>query len=659
MIANNDLKKRLRPLLFVFYPLVNLLTALLLMQLTRAVFLCENSGVFSLTWQSLALIERGGLLFDISAVLYLNSLWLVLVCLPFNLKEHPWFRRLEKWAFIIPNAVGWLANFADSVFYAYRQHRTTMAVFSEFGGENNLARIIAPELLGHWYLILIFALLIAAAWKLYLPAPGPAGNRGGYYASRTLALGLYAGLFAFGVRGCTFSKTTRPISVGYAQRFATNPNDVDLVLNTPFALLRTIGGSPSPSPAFFSADELAAIYSPMHPPTDSAAAPLRGRNVMFIVLESFSAEFSGLMNPQLDGGSYKGYLPNLDSLLAKSLRFEHTYSNSQFSIDALPALLASTPRMRRPFVVSPYSLNHISGIGELLGNIGYASAFFHGADNESLGLQAFVRQAGFKNYFGLDEYLADRSTRGMADFDGTWGIWDGPFLQYTARKLSEMPQPFVAGVFTLSSHHPFDVPAELNNVFPPEGPLDIVRTLRYADSALGDFFRTASAMPWFANTVFVISADHTFLNEPIHPVYNNAVGRAKIPLAIYDPSGAITPGVHGGSMQQIDIIPTLLPLMGYPRPFFAYGKNALQPDGPDWSLCWTHSPQLMSDNYVLNLDPETWEPTALYDFEKDPELRDNLMLNILPSPVTSDMTRMLRAIIQTYSQTQQADSVRI
>lgn len=640
--------------------LINILWIYLLMEVTRLVFLAVNHSAFHLTWRSLALISRGGLLFDTSTILYVNCLWLALVFFPLHIKERPGFRMLEKIVFVVTNAIALGANLCDAVFYGYRQHRTTMAIFDEFGNEGagNLLNIIGTEALSYWYLVVLFAAMVWLLWRVYRPSYPP--RRGEplwrYYAGHTLCLGLWVGIFIWGVRGCTLSAVTRPIAIGYAQRFATEPIDVDLVLNTPFAMLRTIGQSPDNVPRFFSDEELLALYNPVHEPADSAWGELRGHNVVILVLESFGREFVGSLNPDLDGGRFKGYTPCLDSIIAKSVCFEEMYSNSGFSIDALPALLASTPRMSRPFVVSPYSINHVTGLGELLGDEGYHTAFFHGADNESLGLQAFVRQAGFKNYYGINEYVADTGT-GKSDYDGTWGIWDGPMLQYMCKKMSEMPQPFVAGLFTLSSHQPFDVPDGMEKQFPQEGSSGIYRTLRYSDWAIGQFFAAAEKQPWFRNTLFVISADHAFLHEHEYEEYNTEYGQMRIPVFLYDPSGTLEAGARPGSMQQIDVLPTVLGLLGYDKPYFAFGRDAIHtPASDSWGFRWNHIPQLARGEYVLSMQPDSWTTFGLYNVKDDPLLRDNLAGRSLA--VEDTMSTQLKAIVQTFLQRESNDDVR-
>lgn len=626
---------------------IDLIMVLALLMLTRWVFFLENSSHFTHSARAYALMFTGGLKYDVAALMYGNALWLLMVLFPLRLKERKKWWLAQKWVFVVLNSILLLANLCDTVFYSYRQARTTADIFHEFSADNNLGGIFWVEAVGHWYLVLLFAAMVFVLWRFYMrPVDESLRNSRPlrYYATMVLMLGLSIFGFISGVRGSLPSRFQRPMSVNYAQRYAVSPRDAAVVLNTPFSIIRTIGHSSPIMPKFYKSDEeLLAIYSPLHPGA-AFPGPLSGKNIVVMILESFSQEFSGLLNP--DCGS--GYTPNLDSIMVKSMRMEETFSNTGFSIDALPAVFASTPRMDRSFVVSLYGQNQIEGLPALLADKGYRTAFFHGADNESLGLQGFARHAGFKEYYGLTEYCADSETGGMKDFDGSWGIWDEEFLQYFCRKLSSFEQPFLAGVFTLSSHHPFIVPDRYEQQFPPTPELPVLQTIRYADMALGKFFREAARQPWFENTVFVISADHTFLHPSLNPKYNTDVGYGRIPILIYDPTGrAVTPGVRRGIMQQIDIMPTLLALMGYDKPFFAFGRNVLDADNRrSWALRWSNVLEIMMDNHVLFVNPETWESSAMFNYASDPMLQTNLVNSGLP--LQESMDSMLRAVVQTF-----------
>ena len=157
-------------------------------------------------------------------------------------------------------------------------------------------------------------------------------------------------------------------------------------------------------------------------------------------------------NQDLEEGQYKGYTPFLDSLIHHSLTFEYTFGNGQQSIDGLPSVLSGIPRFIEPVFLTPASLNKLSVFGSELKKKGYHTAFFHGANNGSLGFQAYARAVGYPEYYGREDYNND------VDFDGNWAIWDEEFLQFFADKISTFPEPFSVGIFTASSQHPFHIP---------------------------------------------------------------------------------------------------------------------------------------------------------------------------------------------------------
>ena len=231
-----------------------------------------------------------------------------------------------------------------------------------------------------------------------------------------------------------------------------------IVLNTPFSLIRTINKKTLVKYEFFDNEKLAEIYNPHYIPDSSAR--FRNDNIVIIILESFAREYIGSLNKDLDNGTYKGYSPFLDSLISKSLTFDVTIANGKKSIDAMPSIFASVPSLETPYTISHYANNTINGLPSLLKAKGYYSAFFHGAPNGSMGFDSFSRMAGFDDYFGLDQYPDEK------DFDGMWGVWDEPFLSFFCNKISTFRQPFLASVFTISSHHPFKVPEKYKDRFP-------------------------------------------------------------------------------------------------------------------------------------------------------------------------------------------------
>lgn len=635
--------------------ILNLLWVYICYEICRLAFLFENWSLYSanMSWHTVWNITLGGWRFDTSAIFYTNALVILLYLFPLHIKERRGYCLTTKWIYVVINSAAILMNLADSVFFEFRKHRSSMAIFEEFKGDNNLGGIVWVEVINHWYFVILAAALIYFLWKCYRYPGTPVKPRGRYYLTQIITLVLIAPVAVCGMRGNTFFTATRPISVNYAHKFVNDPMQTGIVLNTPFSMIRTVNQMAEKTPILFKDEEsLAAVYSPLHTPSDSLT--VRKRNIVILVVESFAQEFIGALNKDLDNGTYKGYTPFTDSLLQHCLSFEQSFANGGFSIDALPAVIASIPRMDRPFVLSPHSLNHINSLASELKNMGYFSAFFHGADNESLGFNAFMKQAGIDRYFGKNEFVADPRFGGMKEFDGKWGIWDEPFLQYFCAEISEMPQPFMASVFTLSSHHPFAVPEKYKDVFVDEGLHKLHKCIRYADYSLKRFFESASKEPWFKNTIFIITADHAS-SKRTHDVYFGEVGGFRIPILFYDPSGEFPSGRRSGIVQQMDIMPTMLNYVGYDRPYIAFGKDILNtPDDETWAFNWDFFPQYFKGDYVMRM--ENQQISEIYNYKKDPLLKENLK-GKLPKDQERDMFEHMCAIIQSYKQRMDANNV--
>ncbi|MBK6988266.1 MAG: sulfatase-like hydrolase/transferase [Bacteroidetes bacterium] len=138
-----------------------------------------------------------------------------------------------------------------------------------------------------------------------------------------------------------------------------------------------------------------------------------------------------------------------------------------------------------------------------------------------MGFDNFAKQRATIDILGAQEYNDD------SDFDGSWGIYDEPFLKRTTEELTKIDNPFFATIFTLSSHHPYEIPKKYESTF-EKGTLPIHKSIRYADHSLKIFFEQASTLPWFKNTLFVITADHTATSDS--PYYQNRQGMYSIPL---------------------------------------------------------------------------------------------------------------------------------
>lgn len=624
----------------------NLVLAYVVYFVCRIVFLLTNYSSFSdnLTAGHLMEMLRGGFLFDSSAIMYTNVLWIVMVLFPLHLKETPTYRKVCKWLFVVVNSLAVLMNLCDCVYFQYTSRRTTSTVFSEFSHEGNLAGIFGTELIRHWYLLLIGVVLIYALWRLYLSHNLKRHTICWWrYSLATLvSILLMVPCILGGMRG-GLAHSVRPITVSNANQYVNHPTEAAIVLNTPFSLIRTIGKNVFEEPKYFTDEkQMLSYYSPIHQPAPGTV--MNKKNVVVLIVESFGREYIGSLNRDLDGGKYRGYTPFVDSLLTRSLTFEYTFANGRKSIDAMPSTLSSIPMMVEPFFLTPASMNDLTGLAGMLHDKGYYSAFFHGAQNGSMGFEAFARATGYDKYFGRTEYNADPKGGGDADFDGMWAVWDEPYLQHVVRMVNGFKQPFVASVFTASSHHPFKVPEQYAATFKDEGGQPIHKCVRYTDMALRKFFETASKQPWYKNTVFVLVADHT--NQNTHPYYKTDQGLYSIPIIFYTPDGSLETGVKKGVIaQQIDVLPTLMGILGYDKPYIAFGCDVLRtPAAQTWAFNYNNGVyQYFKGDFLLQFDGQ--KTKALYRFKADPLLKQNLADKL---PNQSQLENELKSLIQQY-----------
>ncbi len=457
-----------------------------------------------------------------------------------------------------------------------------------------------------------------------------------YWGLSILIMALVGGLSVGGMRG-GFRHSTRPINISNAAKYVERPEQVAIVLNTPFSIFRTLGKTAFKPVHFFEDQELSKIYSPVYQPEQSASGSNIEQdrpNVVLIILESFGREHIGAFNRDLEGGSYEGFTPFLDSLIEQSWAFDHAYANGRKSIDALPSVIASVPSLVQPYIVSEYSTNKINGLAGLLSRIGYETAFYHGAPNGSMGFHAFTKMAGYDAYKGKTEYNNDE------DFDGMWGIWDEPFFQFFAKDMGQLQEPFFTTLFSVSSHHPFAVPEQYVDTF-PKGPLPLHEVMGYSDMALRKFFETASATDWFDNTLFIITADHCTI--PFHDEYKTPVEGFAIPLVFYKP-GDIDARMDSGLAQQTDIMPTVLSYIDYPYPYIAFGNDLLsQSEDERFVVNYINeSYQFLYNNYAVYFNGE--EVTEVYDLMNDP-LQEN---NIIGKTDFKDARRLFKAYLQQY-----------
>ena len=513
-------------------------------------------------------------------------------------------------------------------------------MLTEFSHEQNKTSLGLHFLATYWYVVLIFIGLIVIMVWLYNRLKSRltfTGSKKIYYIKALAAFIAAIILTVGGIRG-DFKHSTRPITISNAGEYVKRPQEIYLVLNTPFVFIRTIFNTDLQVEHYFSDEEVEKIYTPFHyqPPADSLHQPFTKTNVIVIILESFGKEALGGYNKDLDSGRYKGYTPFLDSLMTVSKVYWNSFANGHKSIDAIPSLLASIPNGPNSFVLTPYSSDSIRSLPRLLKDEGYSTSFFHGAPNGSMGFLALTKLLGIDNYYGKTEYNND------ADYDGVWGIWDEPFFQFFEQKLNTFKEPFFSSIFSVSSHDPFKVPKQYIGKF-KKGPLPVWECISYTDMALRKFFAKASQQPWFKNTLFVISADHATVSY--YPEYKNAKGYVSIPILLYSGGDSTLRGVDTSIIQQIDVMPSVLSYLHYDKPFTAFGENVFSKQRLNFAYNYSGEYCWFQNNYLLFFNGD--KSNGLFNYHSD-KLMAKDSLEALPG-VAADMERNVKAFIQQYN----------
>ncbi len=568
--------------------------------LCRAVFYLANAAAIGpLAWSELGQLAAGAWRFDTASVVYADGAFVLLSLVPFRFRERRWWRRIQFGYYLAANSLLVAAlNLSDAVYFRYTQKRITAdEVF--FADNSNTASLLLKFTAENWAVALCFVLitlLLAVGYRYRKPIRSRL-HGAAFYAANTLVLGVAAGLCIAGARG-GMTRMTRPITLSNAALYASDNARANLILSNPFCVLRTAGNGSIRYERYFAEEELARRFTPYHLPADTAAVDLSGRNVMIFIMESMSAEHSAYLMPEAyEGCEHRGFTPFLDSLMRDGYCFRRMYANGTRSIQAMPSVLGSMPSFKTPFVLLPQSLGESRQLPAILRDMGYSTAFFCGSERGSMGFGAYARSAGIERLFSREDYEAHH---GGGDFDGYWGIWDEPFLQYAGEELERMPEPFFAALFTISAHHPFVVPEQYEPVL-PEGYTRIHRGAAYDDLAFRRFFERYGDREWFRRTLFVFVADHVS-SEKFAPETLSYPGNCRIIGFLYTPDGALR-GSSDDTAQQLDIMPTVLGLTGCREPYFAFGRDVLnEPGRPVWSVGYEAGFRAVTNDRILRFD---------------------------------------------------------
>lgn len=574
-----------------------------------------------------------GLTFDTSAILYSNVLFILISLIPFKNYSSESFQKKMMILYFTTNLITYSTNFFDFIYYRFSQSRLTTRVFDILENETNKMSLAGSFIYNYWHVFIFFFIMVFLWITLYrkinLKKYTPKYSFK-FISFSTITSFMIIFLCVVGMRG-GLGNATRPINMVDAHRFVKKGIHADFVLNSPFCFIRTFNKNHFNKKYFMKESEVDKLLNPVRKVNDSIYSK---PNVMILVMESFGREYIGAFNKSRKIENYVSYTPFLDSLSNHSLIFTNAFANGRQSIEALPSILASVPSFKVPFTSSPYSNQEIQSLVSVFKDKGYSTSFFHGAPNGSMGFLGLSNILGFDNYYGKNEFN-DNSL-----YDGYWGIWDEPFLNYVKNETDKLVEPFFSTFFSLSSHEPFYVPEEYKGVF-PMGDVQMHQVIGYSDNALKLFFDSAKNEPWFENTLFIITADHT--NQFWYPFYSSPINRFAIPILFYHPNGSFK-GVNDELTHQMDIFPSIVDLVGYDKPINSWGRSLFSNSGKPFSIHFSGTVyHFITDKYILVFDGDS--VIGIYDKE-DQWLSNNLKEN---SNINfSNEEKYLKAFMQDY-----------
>ncbi len=582
-------------------------------------------------------LQYYGLAFDTTAILYVNLLFILFSILPFWKNTTIGYQKFLFYLYFSTNILAFSTNFIDLIYYKFSLVRSNTASLEVVKHETNKSALFFSFMVNYWHvwflLILFSSIWIYLYKKLKVEISIPTKPIP-YFGFSIIWFIIIATLIIGGIRGGDFSKSTRPINLVDAGRNVKKINHSDIILNTPFAIIKTLFTNTFIKTNFSDVNEKV-IAEKVLPIKQYANNSPTKPNVVVLILESYGREYIGSFNSILKIPNHKTHAPFLDSLSQHSLIFPNAFANGRQSIHGMSSILAGIPAFKDAFTSSPYPKQKIESLVSTLKSEGYNTSFFHGAANGSMGFQGFGNILGIDDYYGRNEFNDD------SEFDGFWGIWDEPFLQFMKKTLDKKKTPFFSTVFTVSSHEPFNIPEKYKNRF-KDGAIQMHKCVEYTDFALKRFFDEAKKSSWFENTIFVMVADHG--NQVFYDEYNKPVNRFAVPIIIYKPNSKYV-GIDVDLAQQIDIYPTILDMIGYKKPFRSWGRSLLDKKSqtPFVINSTGDFTQISKGKYICLFDGKN--AVGFFDIN-DKTLVNNLIMN--RNQEMNDLELQCKAFIQDY-----------
>lgn len=624
---------------------LQVLAVLALLWLTRFFFYRGNLGAFGdISPAHLFRLAIAGLRFDVSAVAWCNALFIALRFLPFPFVYNKGYLIVTDVIFVATNLLMLVVNIIDIPLYPIFGFRLSWSSIAVFLREPTILSLMASFAVEYWWITLgILILLLLLIWLVVGIKPKPVEGLKikpwVKYCCKTLLFLIAAFLTFAGMWGRALDEA--PLYVEYAAMHAKKSSEINLVLNTPFTILKVEEDIRLPRYDFFSERELSDLRNSYREP-DPALIPT-GKNLVVITIESGGTIWNERLSA-LGKSPAPGLMPFLDSLIDRSLVFPNTIATSSMTVDGIRNVYAGMPAYGF-FLISEVAFDdtEIKGLPALLEEEGYYSKFYLGSHRDSFLFYPFFVRSGFKEVTSLETLPPIKE-----NVDDKWGYWDHALMEYAVRDLGTLPTPFVAGIMTLNPHEPYLTPEDWreNEYRYPQSTNE--RGVEYLDKTLETFFNEAGKQEWYDNTIFVITADHGARYD-LNGEWGTPFVQPHILFLVYDPSGSIPAGFSNAVVGQFDIMPTLLSLLKFNRPYVSLGESVYEPGRKNYAFnVFAGGYHVIGDKYLVVLDRTLRKVESVYDITSDKTLRHPL--REYDKGEVEQMKTWLQALLQDYSQ---------
>ena len=608
--------------------LILILLALGLFSLFRGLLLIAYFDEFS----SLSLFEIAqsfiyGVRFDFALACIIFFIPILMINLPFNWANDQRWLKFWYWICLPLIIMVCLLLAADIAYFAYVKRHITQELRLIL---HDTFFILQMGLNSYKLALLAFAgfsALVFLIWKKTFPKK-LSNDSSNHFAKRITVFFLVFFILAIGLRGGTQRKTIHVINA-----FVTgNPTQGNLILNGAYSALRSFDKKPSVSHEFYSEEKLQQQAKELGLYQQDKRYAFQQKfnhkkenklNIVIVLLESWSYKYVDA----LAGNNY-GITPNFDKIVQQGLSFNRFYSAGQRSIEGLQAVLTGVPLLvDLPRLGWGLENSKFSRLGSMLQKHDYHTMFAQSSRRTSFHIDGISAAAGFENYFGREDMELKLN---YTNPDSFWFGWDHETFNKVQSYLGDTKEPFINFTFTGSTHSPYGTLPKEFMKYPHSTDTEqgFMNTLFYADWAIGQFMKEARQQPWFDNTIFFFTADHTL------GAYRkgNTLDKFHIPFVIYSPKH-IKQGSNNAISSHLDVLPTIVDLLKLPDTFSAVGQSLLRKKDNKQSFAYVRTGSLSgiinNEGYILHTLKQVVEAKTLNQKPLDKKIIDKLERRLL------------------------------